>query len=542
MASIAYDSTGTADTAKPPISAHPAFPAVVALWFAALLGIGSMVLPVVLIERVVELTGISALVPAAAPPLGLVARSLIALASALAGAAIGLAIARRIGRAHHAERPSRAAKLAKGTRRPIDVNEELGGEGLVNGFGLALNRRRALAIAEDDRPSDFLYMAPLPGDGASDDPLAPVELPAAPVADEPLELSDALEDSEIDVRELADDGQATPDEDAPMSFTQEFAPLSPAPPAEPGAESLSASTEPLPFAAPSLARRAPLETVAPEPKSAPAMPVAYEPPAPESEPTAAVPQSFAGDRANAPLDEPDLVQLVERLGASLERRREQLAALADSARLLAPAAGFDPAPAEEAAEAMAAYFNRPTGDAPAATAVDGPPETSGEPEAAPFATPDLGARPSLRGAWPAADDDDDSDDAVPSFTLPLRKSVSQTLAFDDHEAPENDDDIEDADDNETYSSLLAMHNPFTARDHGFVRVEAPDTADDSIEPAVVFPGHRESAIAGSPVPRAFDPPVSFDTPPAGRVPASRPDTDAALRAALGTLQRMSGSA
>ena len=34
MASIAFDSSEARDGAKPPISLHPAFPAVVALWFA----------------------------------------------------------------------------------------------------------------------------------------------------------------------------------------------------------------------------------------------------------------------------------------------------------------------------------------------------------------------------------------------------------------------------------------------------------------------------------------------------------------------------
>ena len=37
--------------AKPPISTHPAFPAITALWFAALLGFGSLVLPIALLER-----------------------------------------------------------------------------------------------------------------------------------------------------------------------------------------------------------------------------------------------------------------------------------------------------------------------------------------------------------------------------------------------------------------------------------------------------------------------------------------------------------
>ena len=38
MASIAFDSSGSRDGSRSPISLHPAFPAVVALWFAALLG------------------------------------------------------------------------------------------------------------------------------------------------------------------------------------------------------------------------------------------------------------------------------------------------------------------------------------------------------------------------------------------------------------------------------------------------------------------------------------------------------------------------
>ena len=38
VATIAFDSSDAQDAAKPPISLHPAFPAIVALWFAALLG------------------------------------------------------------------------------------------------------------------------------------------------------------------------------------------------------------------------------------------------------------------------------------------------------------------------------------------------------------------------------------------------------------------------------------------------------------------------------------------------------------------------
>ena len=54
MASIAYDDYDDRP-AKPPISLHPAFPGIVALWFSALLGLGSLVLPPVLLEKI--LTG-----------------------------------------------------------------------------------------------------------------------------------------------------------------------------------------------------------------------------------------------------------------------------------------------------------------------------------------------------------------------------------------------------------------------------------------------------------------------------------------------------
>lgn len=539
-----------------PISLHPAFPAIVALWFAALLGLGSMILPVVLIERAVEVTGIAALIPAASPPLGLMARSLIALASALAGAVIGVAIARRVARAHDTGRPLRVAKLAKGARRPIDVNEELGGEGLVNGFGLPVNRRRALAIAEDDRPSDFLYMAPLPGHDADDLSLAFDEPPAAPrSADEPFELSDAFEDpAEAGEPEAWDHAEPDPDEDAPMSFKQEFQLPAPEPRTEARQEFVP-QAEPLPFSAPSLARRAlAAEAFAPEPEPelepAPAIPQAYEPDldalaAVEPEPEASEPQPFRGDWSNAPVDELGLVQLVQRLGSSLERRREWLATVAVAATpapVLAPTAGFDPAPAEEAAEAMAAYFGKPAGDAPAAFGTDAADE-----QPAPPAPMDLTRRPSLLGAWPTDDDDDDAD-AMPSFTLPLRKAVAPTIAFGAAEEPQ-DDGLGDAGEDEgddSYSSLLAMRNPFTVKDNGFVRIDEPEADDHEVQPTVVFPGSGESASeaaeAGFSAARAFDPPAGFGDAPALRSQAAPAGTDAALRSALATLQRMSGTA
>jgi len=80
LASIAQDNTQAKKADKQPISLHPAFPFIVALWFAALLGLGSLVVPVELIETVVVRSGLSSIVPPTAPPLGFTARALIALA------------------------------------------------------------------------------------------------------------------------------------------------------------------------------------------------------------------------------------------------------------------------------------------------------------------------------------------------------------------------------------------------------------------------------------------------------------------------------
>jgi hypothetical protein len=133
--------------AKPPISTHPAFPAIVALWFAALLGLGSMVLPIALFESLSTVTGVAALVPAAEPPLGFTARVVIALAGAFAGAAMGLLLARLVARSH-APRPRSLASAEARECRPISALDELGEEGLGS-LGLA---------ATDDEPGNAAVM------------------------------------------------------------------------------------------------------------------------------------------------------------------------------------------------------------------------------------------------------------------------------------------------------------------------------------------------------------------------------------------------
>lgn len=62
----------------------------VALWFAALFGLGSLAIRPALIESLVLATGIERAIPAVAPPLDLIARAVIAMALAIAGGLVGL--------------------------------------------------------------------------------------------------------------------------------------------------------------------------------------------------------------------------------------------------------------------------------------------------------------------------------------------------------------------------------------------------------------------------------------------------------------------
>lgn len=89
-----------------PVTAHRLFPAFAALWFAALFGLGSLAIPGAMLGAVVLKTGLPAVLPAAAPPLGTTAHVLVAFALAMFGAALGLALARRL-------RPQRPAEASR---------------------------------------------------------------------------------------------------------------------------------------------------------------------------------------------------------------------------------------------------------------------------------------------------------------------------------------------------------------------------------------------------------------------------------------------
>ncbi|MBW8755643.1 MAG: hypothetical protein JF595_16150 [Sphingomonadales bacterium] len=86
---------------RQPISRHPLFPAIVALWFAAPLALGSFALSVSALETLVLAGHIDSLVPAAAPPLGMTARLALALALGFIGALVGWVLARRLAAPKH---------------------------------------------------------------------------------------------------------------------------------------------------------------------------------------------------------------------------------------------------------------------------------------------------------------------------------------------------------------------------------------------------------------------------------------------------------
>ncbi len=145
--------TAAKTAGKAAVSAHPAFPAIVALWFAALLGLGSLVLPVALIERLSEGSGLPAYLAAAQPPLGFTARIAVALCAAIVGTVTGLAIARVISARNHV--PDRASDEATAieteveapagpAKRPISALDELG-EG---GFDAAVPDEESTAVDE----------------------------------------------------------------------------------------------------------------------------------------------------------------------------------------------------------------------------------------------------------------------------------------------------------------------------------------------------------------------------------------------------------
>ena len=367
-----FGKTTSASAQKAPISSHPIFPVVVAIWFAALLGIGSLILPVILFEKIFEVTGIASLVPAAQAPLGFTARMLIAIAAATGGAIAGVLVARKVAASQSVSKGTRLRTGADASensdsdsKRPISAMEELGSDSLDEPIAdeprkqdSYKGKRRSLAVTDESGPSDFLELAPLPGGDiafdeeslmSSDDRHQPLDL------DEFADESDDAEDAELmaelngpfarpaaeqQVQSAAPTGVDFAAVDTPESFPPSVTqPQSETPAAETLREELATMTEPTdqnpasdhdfgaynpladkresgqqfakPFAP------APPVNVEPQVKfAAPVAPAAM----PSPEPVA---QTQVAPAANPtkPLNELGMVELVERFASALQSKR-----------------------------------------------------------------------------------------------------------------------------------------------------------------------------------------------------------------------------
>lgn len=202
---------------RPSLINHPAFPAVVALWFAALLGLGSLILPDALFDRGIEASGIASAIPAAAPPLGGFARTIIALATALLGAVLGLLITKHVAKSLKDEGPSaptpgpskRTKSLVKkrnsidDSPRPIFAHEELGRVG----FGPSES-----ALAESALAESTLAESPLPQ----------TDWQEAPLTSNQTEITSAVGATAAGAATMTDN--VIEEHETPATIDSEFAP------------------------------------------------------------------------------------------------------------------------------------------------------------------------------------------------------------------------------------------------------------------------------------------------------------------------------
>ena len=543
---------------KSSIVAHPWFPKMIGLWFAALFGLCSLALAPELLERIVTTLGIDRIIPAAAPPLGQTARLLLAMGMAGVGEIAGLIIGARLAAPKRSE-PARRRSLKSAAadvetsddapqlrdrdrhpdapaRKPLsaisDLRENLGEN--LGGIDNAL-RRRALASEAEHAPRPFIEIAPLPGDEwqpetADRSEIQAVVEPQAAFEEAP---EDAIVAEQPEPVEAFDLGQFdAPSEDEPEAQPAPFA------------------ASPTPFVMAELAPAGP----------APA------------------------EIATAGLEQLGVVQLSERLALALQARRERrsqapVAVLPVAAPVVVVIEEpeepdfVEPVTAEEPVAVEEEVF---APESPAPTYTSAP--FAARPLFAPLAAEDADedreipalarslSLPRLGRSGPAEPEADAG--AAPESLSPELARGLEILArrapkpFVEHDAPvengETSDDMvasEDAEEltdevlEEGYSSLLAMGLGFQRPEA--VRIEEPQS--DEIEPVVIFPGQSARAVGETPSPFGASPGAPFARPGAASAtaqaavseePATQADadeTDRALRAALASLQRISGA-
>ena len=315
------------------VTAHRLFPAFAALWFAALFGLGSLAIPGSMLGAVVLKTGLPALVPAAAPPLGFTAHLLVAFALAMFGAVLGLAVALRLRPAgsDEARTVEAVAPVAQGEaddvykvrardahpdappRRPLVLTEALAGP--------------IAEEAAEPEPADPLLRRkrslPASEPVAEAEPWIPEFSPGGSTAVRPLDLS-ALD--------LVD----------PIVQPAPFAEPAPAAELAPAPESLVIPIAPALIAA------------------TPQLPAGFAATLPD------VSDGTWSPVAGAPLESLGLVQLIERIALAIAAQKatnEAVIKADDAAEPAAGSAGDAPAPAVDepaaAGDSMPGPFSRP---------------------------------------------------------------------------------------------------------------------------------------------------------------------------------------
>lgn len=425
-----------------PISRHPLFPIIVALWVGALFGMASLAIHPVLVERLVTAVGIDKTIPLAAPPMGATARMLIALMMTGMGAAIGALIARRVARPATKAAESRSVSVSPDESSPAETAAIAGSKRLAG-------RRRGLAIPAEDAPADRI--APQASQGAA----------ILNVADFDL---GSFEESSAPVEQIAD-AQATRDGDAvapPAMSGDTAAPFTRTPAA--GADAPRPGFDFLPHPG---GLNGDDETVEAAPISGTASDDGdpridtVESTLPPSAPASS--EHTAADRiAFAELDDLSPVELLERLALTMARRREEMK-LAAAAPEAGPVTSDEPetvieSPAVESAE------SRVTPDIEAPVGQDG---------IAGAALPRLPAALRPVGLEAPAGEGEHDDDTLPGYIPPRHIGL--------HPATASDEEI-DEDDGGTlaqgYSSLLGLSRPHPDRPTAAARpFDAPEGAD-----------------------------------------------------------------
>ncbi|WP_336978844.1 hypothetical protein [Altererythrobacter fulvus] len=509
-----------ANQPKPSISAHRLFPAVVALWFATLFGLGLLVLPASALERIVGASGISAVLPSAAPPLGFTARLILSLTATILGGLAGYLAARLLApRRPREEReprvkvpPMQRKRMAQETgRRPLSAMEDLGPPIIA-----------PMPSPEDVAPEEFLPQE-----------IVEVEVAEAPA---PAEYR-PIPPFDYDVRAVPTEPDAN---DSPPEYEVE------------------PEAEPAPFEEPALE-----SVLSPEPEPAIEAEAEAEP-EPEPEPEhllhQAVPKrAVLPSDPDADLERMGTVQLAERLALAMQRHpgRPQStppAFLGELARQLA-----EPAPA--AIPAAPAAAARPAGAIPTAK------QAFAQPESHAAVEPLAAAERILGRASVAKAQEPDVDPAIPPMPAPALEafgeeeyeyeeaSFSSTAlplaGLSPAEGPIEDEAIEEEEDwdsgeqPERYSSLLAMRQPLreaVPADDEFFDEEDEYEEDDFVPGAFAEPQLPEMPApmvrAPSGEVRPFDAPAEDAAP---RVHPNRAETERVLRSALESIQRLNAS-